>query len=219
MTDSERVLVEDWDHDIELLVNERRERGNVRTADLPRTLSVSDFMAVTNNAADFRSRRARPMPRQPSSAAARGTRFHTWVEEHLGARPMFEELPGAVDDELFTDEELVDLRHGFLRTEYAELTPYAVEVPFSVVVKGLVLKGRIDAVYQRDGRWEMVDWKTNRNPNADPVQLAVYRYAWSQMLNVPVSEIDGVFVYVRTADVVRYDDLPDVPELIAATRG
>ena len=219
MTDSERVLVEDWDHDIELLLNERRERGKLRTADLPRTLSASDFMAVTSDAADFQSRRARPMPRKPSAAAARGTRFHTWVEEHLGARPMFEELPGAVDDELFTDEELVDLRHGFLRTEYADLTPYAVEVPFSVVVNGLVLKGRIDAVYQRDGRWEMVDWKTNRSPNADPVQLAVYRYAWSQMLNIPVTEIDGVFVYVRTADVVRYDDLPDVPELIAAASG
>ncbi|MGB3673933.1 MAG: hypothetical protein WA988_05810, partial [Candidatus Nanopelagicales bacterium] len=62
-------------------------------------------------------------------------------------------------------------------------------------------------------------WKTNRSPNADPVQLAVYRYAWSQMLNIPATEIDGVFVYVRTADVVRYDDLPDVPELIAAASG
>lgn len=215
LSEAERALVEDWDRDIELLLTERRERGAALKPRLPRTLSASDFMVVQEDAQAFLARRARPMPRPPSPAAARGTRFHTWVEEHLGARPMFEELPGAADDELFTDADLADLRHGFLQTEYAELTPHALEVPFSIVVKGVVLKGRIDAVYRRGDRWEMVDWKTNQNQTADPIQLAVYRHAWSQMLNVPTSEIDGVFVYVRTSAVVRYDDLPSIPELIA----
>lgn len=216
LSSAEDALVSHWDRDIELLLAERRTRRVNITPELPKTLSASDFMAVHKDESGYLAARARPMPRPPSPAAARGTRFHTWVEDYLGARPMFEELPGAADDELFTDEDLADLRHGFLQTEYAELTPHAVEVPFSIVVGGLVLKGRIDAVYRRADRWEMVDWKTNRQQSADPIQLAVYRYAWSQMLGIPETDIDGVFVYVRTSDVVRYDALPNIPELIAS---
>ena len=80
---------------------------------------------------------------------------------------------------------------AFLRTPYADRIPYAVEVPFSIVVNGLVLKGRIDAVYRDGDRWEMVDWKTNVAATADPTQLAIYRYAWSQMMDVPLSDIVG----------------------------
>ncbi len=215
LTEQERATVEDWDRDIELLLAERHERLAPNRVPLPNTLSASDFVAVKKDSAGFLARRSRPMPQKPSPAAARGTRFHTWVEEYLGSRPMFEELPGAIDDELFTEEELVELRRGFMESEYADLTPYALEVPFSIVVGGLVLKGRIDAVYQRGERWEVVDWKTNQRQTADPLQLAVYRYAWSQMLGVADSDVDGVFVYVRTSDVVRFTDLPDIPEMIA----
>ncbi len=215
LTEQERATVEDWDRDIELLLAERHERLAPNRVPLPSTLSASDFVAVKKDSAGFLARRSRPMPQKPSPAASRGTRFHTWVEEYLGSRPMFEELPGAMDDELFTEEELVELRRGFMESEYADLTPYALEVPFSIVVGGLVLKGRIDAVYQRDGRWEVVDWKTNQRQTADPLQLAVYRYAWAQMIGVAASEVDGVFVYVRTSDVVRFTDLPDIPEMIA----
>ena len=108
---------------------------------------------------------------------------------------------------------MVQLRHGFLATEYADRTPYAVEVPFSIVVNGLVLKGRIDAVYRVGDRWEVVDWKTNIAATADPLQLAIYRHAWSQSMNVPATDIDGVFVYVRTSEVVRFCDLPDISEV------
>lgn len=214
LTESEESMVDDWDRDIDLLVAERRERGSGTHLAIPRTLSASDFMALQEDKARFLERRARPMPQKPSPAATRGTRFHTWVEEHLESRPMFEELPGAIDEELFTEADLVDLRQGFLATEYADLPPYALEVPFSVVIEGVVLKGRIDAVYRRGQRWEVVDWKTNRRPNADHLQLAIYRYAWAQMLGIPVSDIDGVFVYVRMAKTVRFNDLPAIPELL-----
>lgn len=213
LSEAEEALIRDWDSDIEMLLAERTYRSESSTTQLPRTMSASDFMAAQKDRAGFLARRARPMPQQPSPAALRGTRFHNWVEVHLGQRPLFEELPGASDDELFTEEEMVQLRHGFLATEYADRTPYAVEVPFSIVVNGLVLKGRIDAVYRVGDRWEVVDWKTNIAATADPLQLAIYRHAWSQSMNVPATDIDGVFVYVRTSEVVRFCDLPDISEV------
>lgn len=213
LDDLDQITVDDWDQDIEMLLAERGFRSASTDRRLPRTMSASDFMAVHKDSESFLARRARPMPQRPSAAALRGTRFHTWVEEHLGQRPLFEELPGAADDELFTEEELAELRRGFLQTSYADRVPYAVEVPFSIVLDGLVLKGRIDAVYRDGAHWEMVDWKTNVAATADPLQLAIYRYAWSQMMRVPIESIDGVFVYVRTSEVIRYDALPDLPTL------
>lgn len=219
LTDFEQEVLRDWDADIEMLLAERSFRGASAELELPRTLSASDFMAAYVDRSGFLARKARPMPQKPSRAALRGTRFHSWVEGHLGQRPLFEELPGASDDELFTEEELVDLRHGFLQTAYAERAAFAVEVPFSIVLDGLVLKGRIDAVYRDGDRWEMVDWKTNVAATADPMQLAIYRHAWSQLMNVPLADISGVFVYVRSSEVVRYDDLPDLAQINLAGEG
>ena len=207
---SDLATVEAWDQDIEMLLAERKFRASAGARRMPRTLSASDFMAAQADPEGFLDRRSRPMPVRPSAAATRGTRFHTWVEERLGQRPLFEEVPGAADDELFTEEELVELQRGFLQTSYADRIPFAVEVPFSIVVNGLVLKGRIDAVYRDGDRWEVVDWKTGVAESADPMQLAIYRHAWSQMMNVPHEAIDGVFVYVRSSQVVRFAELPEV---------
>ena len=96
-----------------MLLAERDFRRSSVDHPLPRTMSASDFMEIQKDELAFLQQRARPMPQRPSRAATRGTRFHTWVEEHLGQRSLFEELPGAADDELFTDEELAELRDGF----------------------------------------------------------------------------------------------------------
>ena len=46
-------------------------------------------------------------------------------------------------------------------------------------------------MYRVGDRWEVVDWKTNIAATADPLQLAIYRHAWSQSMNVPATDIDG----------------------------
>ena len=164
---------------------------------------------------------ARPLPRKPIPAARRGTRFHAWVETLFAQRPLLEpdELPGAEDEAIGEDADLAELQEAFLSTPHATRRPHAVEAPFALALAGRVVRGRIDAVYDLgDGRWEVVDWKTG-NEAADPLQLAIYRLAWAELVGVEVSHVDAAFLYVRTGEVTRYDDLPGAADLAALLQG
>lgn len=122
-----------------------------------------------------------------------------------------DDLPGT-EAEIADERDLEALKDAFERTEYAHRTPYRVEVPFQLAIAGRVVRGRIDAVYRtgegEGAMYEIVDWKTNRTRTADPLQLAVYRLAWAEQQGVPLESVDAAFLYVRTGEVVRPDDLP-----------
>jgi DNA helicase-2/ATP-dependent DNA helicase PcrA len=123
-----------------------------------------------------------------------------------------EELPGS-EAEIADERDLEALKDAFERTDYAQRTPYRVETPFQLAIAGRVVRGRIDAVYKEgDGEaatYEIVDWKTSRTRTADPLQLAVYRLAWAEQQGVPPESVTATFLYVRSGEVVRPDDLPD----------
>ncbi|MCU1673359.1 MAG: putative ATP-dependent helicase PcrA, partial [Frankiales bacterium] len=157
----------------------------------------------------------------PAAAARRGTRFHAWVETLFAQRPLLDpdELPGAEDDGLADDATLTSLQEAFLATPYATRLPHAVEAAFSLPLGGRLVRGRIDAVYDLGGgRWAVVDWKTG-SETADPLQLAVYRLAWARLVGVPPEDVDALFLYVRTGEAVRHDDLPGEAELERLLRG
>jgi len=84
-----------------------------------------------------------------------------------------------------------------------------VEPPFALVLSGQVVRGRIDAVYAlpaegaEPGGYLVVDWKTNRQQTADPLQLAIYRVAWAELAGVPVERVRAAFYYVRTGELVE----------------
>ncbi len=106
------------------------------------------------------------------------------------------------------------MRAAFLASPWASRTPVGIEVGFSLVLGGRVVPGRIDAVFSETGadgmtRYEVVDWKTSRRQSADPLQLAVYRVAYAELLGVPLEQVDASFVYVRDGSVVRPEGLPD----------
>ncbi len=61
--------------------------------------------------------------------------------------------------------------------------------------------------------YEIVDWKTNRAQDADPLQLAVYRLAWAEQHGLPLSAVTATFLYVRTGDIVRPHPLPGRAEI------
>jgi DNA helicase-2/ATP-dependent DNA helicase PcrA len=143
------------------------------------------------------------------------------VETLFEDRPLLDpdELPGAEDDELGTDEDLAALQEAFLTSGWASRKPYAVEAPFALPLAGRVVRGRIDAVYDLgDGRWQVVDWKTGRE-SADPVQLAVYRLAWARLTGVEPAAVSAAFLYVRSGHEVVHDDLPGEDELAALLTG
>ncbi len=215
----ELAEVEGWDADIALLLAElAAARSTTRRVPLPGALSASDLVRLAADEQAFARALARPMPAAPVLSARRGTRFHAWVEVHFGLRPLLapEDLPGAADADLESDEDLAALQRAFLAGDYAARTPVGVEVPFTLVLAGRVVPGRIDAVFERDGGgFEVVDWKTSKRQSADPLQLAIYRVAYAELAGVPLEQVGAAFVYVRDGAVVRPSDLPDKQALEA----
>ncbi|MEE1938887.1 ATP-dependent DNA helicase [Streptomyces sp. TRM 70361] len=222
----EARLVASWDRDLEALAAElRRARSGVREVPLPHSLSATQLVRLAADPEGFARELARPMPQPPRPAAARrGARFHAWVESRFEELelPLLdpEELPGADDDpgaygsgsavEIADEKDLAALKEAFARTPYAHRAPYRVEVPFRLVLAGRVVRGRIDAVYRdEDGRgFEIIDWKTGRSGQADPLQLAVYRLAWAERHGLPLKAVRAAFLHVRSGELVRPADLP-----------
>ncbi|MEU6568068.1 ATP-dependent DNA helicase [Streptomyces parvulus] len=217
LTPEESRTVASWDRDLDALTGELlRARESVTEVPLPASLTASQLLDLAADPDGFAQELARPMPRPPRPAARRGTRFHAWVEARFEPLklPLLEpgELPGD-DAEIADEQDLEFLKDAFERTEYARRTPHRVEAPFQLTLAGRVVRGRIDAVYKEgDGTnatYEIVDWKTNRAPTADPLQLALYRLAWAEQQNVPLESVTAAFLYVRTGEVVRPGGLPD----------
>ncbi|MDQ1016415.1 DNA helicase-2/ATP-dependent DNA helicase PcrA [Streptomyces afghaniensis] len=217
LTPEEARTVASWDRDLDALTGELlRARDSVTEVPLPASLTASQLLRLAADPDGFAQELARPMPRPPQPAARRGTRFHAWVEARFEALtlPFLEpgELPGS-DAEIADEQDLDALKDAFERTPYAHRTPYRVEAPFQLEIAGRVVRGRIDAVYKEgDGQettYEIIDWKTNRTRTADPLQLAVYRLAWAEQQGVPPESVTAAFLYVRSGEVVRPEDLPD----------
>ncbi|MEV4658399.1 UvrD-helicase domain-containing protein [Micromonospora sp. NPDC049301] len=218
--------VERWRREADLLLAERAEltrlSGAVEVA-LPGQLSVTQLVALRRDPAALARTLRRPVPTEPNPYARRGTAFHAWLEQRFGADRLLDldELPGAADADAAPDEALVELQERFLASEWAERAPVEVEVPFATVIAGVVVRGRMDAVFARPGgRFDVVDWKTGAQPTGPAaevaaVQLAVYRLAWAELAGVPVDRVGAAFHYVRHGVTVRPADLLDVTGLTA----
>ncbi|HKY57021.1 MAG TPA: UvrD-helicase domain-containing protein [Aeromicrobium sp.] len=204
------------EHDLDLLLAEAdAANAGRRNVALPLALSTTSMLTLAQDPAKLARDLARPMPRQPSPAARLGTRFHAWVEAHYGQQVLLDptDLPGRGDVNLASDEDLADVIERFRAGPYGDRAPVAIEAPFSLVLAGQQVVGRIDAIFERDGAIEVVDWKTNRSATADPLQLAVYRLAWAEMNGLDLADVTGAFYYVRLGEVQRFDDLPGREEL------
>lgn len=223
-----------WAREVDLLLTERdaSTRRDLAVA-LPRHLSASKVVALATDPVAFAARLRRPMPEPPNPHARRGSAFHAWLEERYGMAALVDvdDLPGAADESA-GDEDLAALQAAFLASEWADRVPDAVEVSIETPVAGVVLRGRVDAVFRLPGdRWEVVDWKTGPPPGRDDdagartraVQLAVYRLAWARLQGVPVEQVGAAFFYASAGRTVRPVDLLDAAGLerlvVAATDG
>jgi DNA helicase-2/ATP-dependent DNA helicase PcrA len=212
--------IQQWDEEIRRLLQEAaRDRSPDVQVPLPSSLSATSLARLRDDPDTFARDLARPMPRPPSSAARFGTRFHAWVEARFGQQLLLDpdELPGRGDEGIDDDADLRELIKLFEEGAFADRVPHAVEPPFALVLGGQVVRGRIDAVYadRVDGEvgYLLVDWKTNRAATADPLQLAIYRVAWAELVGAPVERVRAAFYYVRTGELVEPGDLPGRDEL------
>ncbi|MFC0629067.1 UvrD-helicase domain-containing protein [Kribbella deserti] len=224
----EAATVARWDSEIERLLSEARESRSRKAYDveLPAALSATQVMRLAKDPDGLAAELARPMPRKPNRAARFGTRFHAWVETYFGQQLLLDpdDLPGAADEDIVDDTDLIELMDAFREGPYGERVPHEIEAPFALAIGGRMIRGRIDAVYRvtrPDGSrgYDVVDWKTSRSETADPLQLAIYRIAWAELVGIPVEHVGAAFYYVRTGDVIRQDNLPTRAQLVKLLDG
>jgi DNA helicase-2/ATP-dependent DNA helicase PcrA len=222
LTKDELLVIAEWDRNLPLLLEAALAASqSSRRVPLPDSLSASDLIRLADDPDRYLLDLARPMPRPPAPAAARGTRFHAWVESRYGQQPLLlpDDLPGAADDDIESDADLEALQEAFELSDYSKRTPIAIEAPFALVLAGRVVSGRIDAVFDNNGRPEVIDWKTGRRSGLHPLQLAIYRLAWAEQHGLSVDEVDAAFLLVASGEVDRPDSLPDRAGLERILRG
>ncbi len=215
---------EQWWAEAELLLAERESTSRAHPP-MPDHLSASAMVELARDPGTFWRHRRRPIPRRPSTAARRGTAFHTWVEQYFGARTLldWEALPGA-DDEA-PDQDLVALQEAFLASEWAARTPVAIEVDIETLIGEVAIRCRIDAVFATDTGVHVVDWKTGSPPTdaaareAAQVQLGLYRLAWARLHQVPLSTVRASLHYVAQNRTVSAKDITEeeLRALLAST--
>ena len=215
--------ISSWIDDAQALINEYKQRANnqIQVA-LPPRLSTSTLVALHSNPQELALNIRRPMPRGQDQYSRRGTAFHLWVERQFtDAATLFGDEYLDYLDPLDDDSQLEDLKKAWLSSEFASRTPVRVEVPFETTIAGVLIRGRIDAVYATPSGFEVVDWKTGSRPlgQSAAVQLAMYRLAWAKLSGVDISTVSAAFHYVPTSVTDRPSDLLDERALIALIAG
>lgn len=210
--------------DLALLLAERRSRGG-EAPEPPVRVPASRFKDWVGDYEGTLRRIARPMPERPYRQTRIGTLFHAWVEQRSGAGgrgpslddALWEHDDDAAEASSASDDDaarLEALKRVFEASEWGPLAPVEVETEIDFVLRGTrgashVVICKLDAVYRRDGRYEIVDWKTGRPPASDAereermLQLALYRLAYHRARGVPLEEIDVALYYVADDLVIR----------------
>ncbi len=205
-----------WIRDARALINEMKTSKEKAAVFLPPRLSVSTLVALREKPEELALSIRRPMPRPQDEYSRRGTVFHLWVEKHFGQATLFDEDDLDPIDQLEPDQTLEGLKSMWLASEWGTRHPHAVEVPFETMIGGVLVRGRIDAVYKIGDRFEVVDWKTGSKKlgEAAAIQLAMYRLAWAKLEGVDVSNVSAAFHYVPTGTTDRPSDLLSEQDLV-----
>lgn len=224
------------------LLAERAARQRGTDAAAPTRVPASRFKDYVTDFDGTLAAIVRPMPERPYRQTRLGTLFHAWVErrsELVGVGTRIDETlweldddePDAADVSPADAADLTVLQDIFERSEWAALQPLYVEIEIDFALgaadgadrsegDGHIVICKLDAVYQRDGRIEIVDWKTGKAPRTAQereermLQLALYRLAYHRRFGVPLDEIDVVLYYVADDLIIRGDRIYSESELV-----
>ncbi|CAB4743814.1 unannotated protein [freshwater metagenome] len=206
-----------WAQDAQALIHENTllRSGGLEIA-LPPRLSTSTLVALHKDPTELALNIRRPMPRPQDEYSRRGTAFHLWIESHFRAATLFDDDDLDFLDPLEPDQTLEQLKNAWLASDWAPRIPVAVEVPFEAVIGGVLVRGRIDAVYEINGRYEVIDWKTGSTKlgASSAVQLAVYRLAWANLTGIDPALVSAGFHYVPSGETDHPADLLSHAQLV-----
>jgi len=149
-------------------------------ADAATTTSVSGLVTYATCPKRFYWTEVDRLPRRPAPWLKRGVELHRKIELHnRGVVPLElteDDTYDFVPDEA---EPRADAYATFQKSRFAQSKPRWIEAPFLLAGDKMRIRGRIDAVYDTDGAWEVVDFKSGRH-RLDPariVQLQAYAVA------------------------------------------
>ena len=203
--------ISEWVRDSKALILERERRGSLAPVLLPARMSVSTLVALQSDPAALALHLRRPIPQLQDSFARRGTQFHLWVEKYYNDQQILDDSYLDARDQFESDTTLTALQEKWLESEWANRSDVHTEVGFEMSVAGTLLRGRIDAIFPKNGEFEVIDWKTGSTQlgEAAQVQLAVYRLAISKLYKVDISKVSAGFHYVPTGVTHKPADLLD----------
>lgn len=212
---------------IDLLLAERAAREVSVRGEIPSRIAASRFKDYLGDPDAVIASIERPVPERPYRQTRLGTLFHSWVEQRFtstGSPEMIDafaheqdldvdeiggwnDLSGEASDH--DDDAFAALQATFERSEWAGLRPIEVEREIHAMLAGRIVVCKLDAVYERDGIHQIVDWKTGRPPKNDAeleerqIQLALYRLAYASWAGLDPALVDAVFYYVADDQVIR----------------
>lgn len=199
-----------------------RRRSRRPRASPPRaSTSTSPTRSGSRRSCAGRCPSARTAPRgsAPSPTPGSSTAPTRGLEEELDAR--FSELDIDADTELVAvdADRFAELKATFESSPWAELKPVEVEREIHLPFDGRTIVCKIDAVYERDGRLEIVDWKTGKAPKdaedleRKQLQLALYRLAYARWAGVDPELVDAAFYFVAEDRIIRPEHVSSEDEL------
>lgn len=196
-----------------LLLEESRQRDDrIDLTSLFQRINASSFHEFIRNPEEALHQLLRPVPQQPFQRTRIGNLFHEWVEArtttHHGTAVALELDSGEAaitDTEL---RELAELQATFESSPWAIRQPIDVELQITIPFANRRVVCKLDAVFEHDGQYEIVDWKTGRPPKNDEeraerfLQLDLYRVAYALHQQVPPEKITATLFYIDHNEIL-----------------
>ena len=196
--------------EIDLLLKEQDDRiSRLSVVELPVRIPASRFKEFVKDVDSIASKYLRPTPSKPYRATRIGTQFHSWVEDFLVSE---------IDQAAAAS--VIELAEIFKNSRFANLKDSEIELEINLTHGVNTFVCKLDAVFKVGERYEIVDWKTGSPPESKEqeqemiLQLALYRFAYSRLRNVPVDQIDVCFYFVADNTELKPEDVPGPEELM-----
>ena len=178
-----------------MLLLDEKERASWATPPLlPLRLSASKLMQLINDPKAFADWISRPLPQLYTESSDLGTGFHAQIEEFFAASNQGEDYNWDGDYEQVVN---------FQGSRFSSLEPVFVEQGIEFELAGMVVVCKLDAVFETEFGYQIVDWKSGSSPKDNSeldtraIQLALYRIALSKWLKIPIERIQSSFYFAK----------------------